>query len=173
LVIVLTDYSFDCPYIDIFDNETDAIEYLKSTVQSEYRIDIENGWQTTLVWDSSGTHARLTNWFDDHEDVAEFQIVSDIKDHRAIEGDDTVMSHEPDYVYFENTYTGFDEDGNAFVCIDGYPRDEELSGTVIAVVYLTPNRDFVTSWHRNDYRENAAVLELVNESKRILPDMIK
>lgn len=89
------------------------------------------------------------------------------------DGDDKMISHEPEYVYFENTYTGFDEDGNAFVCIDGYPANEDLSGTVIVVVYLTPHRDFVTDWHRNDYRGDAVVLELVNESKRILIDMIK
>lgn len=88
------------------------------------------------------------------------------------DGDDKMISHEPEYVYFENTYTGFDEDGNAFVCIDGFPKDEELSGTVIVVIYLTPNRDFVTSWHRNDYRENSQVIELINESKRILLDMM-
>lgn len=70
--------------------------------------------------------------------------------------------------FFENTYGDKDEDGNDFITIDGYPADENAEGTVIVTIYLTPKGDFVTAWHRNDYRMNNQVLELIENSKAIL-----
>lgn len=70
-------------------------------------------------------------------------------------------------VSFENTYQG-EEDGNRFVCIDGYPEDENASGEVIAMVWQTPHGDFVVDWHDNAYRDNEYVKELIEEGKKIL-----
>ncbi len=78
---------------------------------------------------------------------------------------------EPDYVEFENNYGDTDDDGNEYICIDGYPKDEggnEAEGTVIAIVYKTPHGDFVTSWHHNGYRANKTVLELIEDAKERL-----
>ena len=72
------------------------------------------------------------------------------------------------YIAFENTYSGTDENGNGFVCIDGYPEDENAEGTVIAEVFMTMHGDIAVSWHHNAYRDDSVVLELIEDSKRRL-----
>ena len=74
----------------------------------------------------------------------------------------------PDYVSFENTYGDFDEDGNEFITIDGYPADENEEGTVIATVFITPSGDLVTDFHHNGYRLNEEVKKLIEASKETL-----
>lgn len=78
---------------------------------------------------------------------------------------------EDKYVSFENTYNTIDENGNKAIYIDGYPANEDLPGTVIAVVYLTPHGDFVVDYHHNEYREHPTVSELIKDAKeRLLCD---
>lgn len=78
------------------------------------------------------------------------------------------MKHNKDYVSFENTYGDVDENGNAFITIDGYPEDDNEEGTVIATVFLTPHKDFVVDFHNNGYRLNEDVLNLIEDSKKQL-----
>lgn len=65
-------------------------------------------------------------------------------------------------VDFENNYRG-EEDGNRFVCIDGYPAGNG-EGHVVAMVWKTPHGDIVVDWHDNAYRMNTAVLELIEDA---------
>ena len=74
------------------------------------------------------------------------------------------MSNSEKLVYFENVYKDIDERGNIFVCIDGYPIDENAEGKVVATVYLTPHRDIVVVWHDNLYCLNTTVVALVEET---------
>lgn len=69
------------------------------------------------------------------------------------------------FVCFENHESGIDELGNKYICIDGYPADENGFGAVVAEVFLTPHRDFVVAWHDNGYRFNKLVLEAIEDSK--------
>lgn len=78
------------------------------------------------------------------------------------------MTREPNYVEFDNSYGTTDDDGNEFICIDGFPKEDggnEAEGTVIATVYKTPHEDFVVSWHHNAYRMNTTVLKLIEDAK--------
>ena len=72
-----------------------------------------------------------------------------------------------DLVDFENSY-GDVEDGNEFICIDGYPADENAEGEVVAKVWKTKHGDIIVDWHDNGYRLNKQVLELIEDSKRQL-----
>lgn len=67
-------------------------------------------------------------------------------------------------VYFENTYGDTDERGNKFVCIDGFPDDDNGEGRVVATVFLTPHNDIVVDWHDNGYRLDETVLTLVDQA---------
>lgn len=83
-----------------------------------------------------------------------------------------------DLVNFENTYIQTEEDitkeeGDAIgiVTIDGFPEDETEEGSVVCEVILTVHRDIVISWHLNAYRGNPEVMELIEDSKKILQEM--
>ncbi len=69
-----------------------------------------------------------------------------------------------DLVYFENNYGDTDERGNEFVCIDGFPADDNEEGRVVATVFLTPHNDIVVDWHDNGYRLDKTVLTLVDQA---------
>ena len=72
---------------------------------------------------------------------------------------------------FECVYGNKDKDGNLYMTIDGYPDDENESGNVVAVVYLTPHGDFVTHFNpldSGDYTENNVVKELIEQAKKDL-----
>lgn len=79
-------------------------------------------------------------------------------------------------VYFENSYwedytteANIDsEDVLASISIDGFPEDPNESGEVIATVWITKHKDIVVNWHNNAYRMNEIVLELIEDSKRML-----
>ncbi len=58
----------------------------------------------------------------------------------------------------------------ASITIDGFPEDENASGQVVAVVYVTRSGDVVTAWHHNGYRMNSDVLALIEQAKT---DLIK
>ena len=84
---------------------------------------------------------------------------------------------EEKLVSFENTHVespaeiGDDADKGAVlgcVDIDGYPADENASGRVVCRVWALPGGKFVTDWHDNSYRLNKSVLELVEDSKKLL-----
>lgn len=77
------------------------------------------------------------------------------------------MSDNQKIVDFENTYRG-EEEGNQFICIDGYPEDENEQGEVVAMVWMTPHGDIVVDWHDNAFRGNESVLELIEDSKKEL-----
>lgn len=75
-------------------------------------------------------------------------------------------------VYFENNYVQnthelqYDNpDVYKAVTIDGFPKDENEEGTVIAQIFITKNGDLVTAWHDNSYRLNDKVIDLIKESK--------
>lgn len=73
------------------------------------------------------------------------------------------------YVDFENTFSG-EEDANEFTTIDGWPAEDydedgnEIPGSVIANVWITPNNDVVVDWHHPEYKTNPVVLELIDET---------
>lgn len=73
------------------------------------------------------------------------------------------------YTYFECVY-GDRKDGNDYMNIDGYPRDTDESGRVIATVYYTPHEDFVIHFNSLDYpyEELSAVKELIESAKEDL-----
>lgn len=76
-------------------------------------------------------------------------------------------------VYFENNYLedysiSKDEDALASISIDGFPEDENESGEVVAMVWITKHKDIIVDWHNNGYRLNDSVLELIEESKKEL-----
>lgn len=81
-------------------------------------------------------------------------------------------SAEPRYVSFEMQHVDAnpsDGDDAVMKCyVDGYPADEDGTGTVIAAVSLTRNGDVVVDWHHNGYRMEPSVLELVDEAKDLL-----
>jgi len=82
--------------------------------------------------------------------------------------------NEPKLVCFENNYIEYGEDlrdnpdALAAVFIDGYPRDENAEGEVVAVVWLTKHGDIITDFHDNAYRLVPEVEKLVENSKEIL-----
>lgn len=59
----------------------------------------------------------------------------------------------------------------ACVTIDGFPEDENKSGRVVAVVYITLHGDIVVAWHDNAYSLNEHVLALIDESKMLLKNL--
>lgn len=76
-------------------------------------------------------------------------------------------------VYFDNSYwedfsTNKEEDALGCICIDGFPHDEDASGEVVAKVWITKHKDIIVDWHNNGYRMNETVLELIEDSKRLL-----
>lgn len=80
------------------------------------------------------------------------------------------------FIWFDNSYwedfTEYDEIKNEDVlgCIfvDGFPEDVDESGEVIAKVYITKHKDIVIDWRYHEYKRNNTVLELIEDSKRIL-----
>ena len=83
-----------------------------------------------------------------------------------------------DLVFFENDYfqtkEAFGEsDGDivASITIDGYPEDENEPGEVIAVVYITTHGDYVVHWANRIYQWTPQVVEMVEESKKILKEI--
>lgn len=83
-----------------------------------------------------------------------------------------------DLVSFENNfvqtkYAFWESEGDvvASVTIDGYPEDENESGEVIAVVYITAHGDYVVHWVNRIYQFTPQVLEMVEESKQILKEI--
>lgn len=71
----------------------------------------------------------------------------------------------------------FFEDGNvltsdgdiyARISIDYIPDESEEEGYVIARVILTKKGDIVVDWHKNSYRLNKEVLNLIEDSKNRL-----
>lgn len=79
-----------------------------------------------------------------------------------------------DYVFFENSYLmqkdDLERDCPALACgtIDGYPADEDGQGTVICNVWLLSDRKFLIDWHHDGYRSDKRVLELIEETKKLL-----
>lgn len=76
-------------------------------------------------------------------------------------------------VFFENSYwedytVEENEDALASIFIDGFPEDANESGEVVAKVWITKHKDIVVDWHNNMYRMNNIVLELIEDSKRLL-----
>lgn len=67
--------------------------------------------------------------------------------------------------YFECVYGDTDENGNDFYDIDGYPDGEDATGTVVAVVYYTPHKDFVVHFNDRLYADVPAVKELIEQAK--------
>ena len=57
--------------------------------------------------------------------------------------------------------------------IDGYTEDENEEGSVIATVVLTEHNDIITNWHRNRYRLNETVLNLIKKAKELAKTMIE
>lgn len=79
MYIMITSYSFAEPQVDVFKTEAEAKAYLKKTVDNEYRVDTEeNDWVSTLEWNEDFTSAKLTNHFEDHDDVTEFTIIYNV-----------------------------------------------------------------------------------------------
>ena len=77
-------------------------------------------------------------------------------------------------VSFENTFIddSFEESDAVAICfIDGFPEDENASGTVIAQVILTKSHDIVVAWHENAYRLDKTVLALIDEAKEKLVEL--
>lgn len=81
-------------------------------------------------------------------------------------------------ISFENNYICTAEDlgpenPDAFGCvsIDGFPADEEGQGEVVCQVWMTRHKDVIVVWTNNGYRNNPAVLELVEDSKRQLDEL--
>lgn len=70
--------------------------------------------------------------------------------------------------YIEESWKYHEDDTLLRVYIDGYPKDNTKSGTVIATVSLTRRKDLVVDWHRNDYRLNENVKALIDETKIML-----
>ncbi len=69
-----------------------------------------------------------------------------------------------EFVEFEDTNSGVDENGNKYVTIDGYTSNIDEEGSVIVSIYKTPHNDIVVDWHHNSYRLNEDVLKLVNKN---------
>lgn len=81
-----------------------------------------------------------------------------------------------DYVTFECSHfaeasgTG-EEHAIAYADIDGFPAEEDETGTVICRVWLLKGTDgkghprFLVNWNLNAYRMNAAVIELISSAK--------
>lgn len=84
-----------------------------------------------------------------------------------------------DLVDFENTYIqtaeDFSEDvrGNAAkacITIDGYTANEDEEGEVVCRVWMTSDNNFIIDWHNNGYRMNQTVLDLIEDSIKILSE---
>lgn len=76
-------------------------------------------------------------------------------------------------VFFENQYwedytVEENEDALASIFIDGFPEEANESGEVVAKVWITKHKDIIVDWHNNAYRMNDTVLELIEDSKRLL-----
>lgn len=83
-----------------------------------------------------------------------------------------------DLVSFENNFVQtkvdfWESEGDivASVTIVGYPEDENELGEVIAVVYITTHGDYVVHWANRIYQFTPQVLEMVDESKKILKEI--
>lgn len=83
-----------------------------------------------------------------------------------------------DLVFFENYYVQtkkdfLESDGDilASITIDGYPDDETEPCEVIAVVYITTHGDYVVHWANRIYQWTPQVVEMVEESKKILKEI--
>ena len=83
-----------------------------------------------------------------------------------------------DLVSFENNFVQTKEafwenkgDIVASVTIVGHPEDENELGEVIAVVYITIHSDYVVHWANRIYQWTPQVIEMIDESKKILKEI--
>lgn len=82
-----------------------------------------------------------------------------------------LVSFENNFVQTKEAFWESEGDIVASVTIDGYPEDENEPGEVIAVVYITTHGDHVIHWANRIYQWTPQVIELVDESKKILKEI--
>lgn len=75
---VVFSYSFDHDVaVYLFDTQEEAAEYLKKSVQEEFRIDTEeNGWASSYDISEDGLYGVVKNHFPDRTDVTEVRVGS-------------------------------------------------------------------------------------------------
>lgn len=75
---VVFTYSFDTDSaVYLFDTEEEAIDYMMKSLAEELRIDTEeNGWSSEGYIQEDGMYAKITNHFQDGDDVTEFHIAN-------------------------------------------------------------------------------------------------
>lgn len=73
---VVVTYSFDSEVpVRLFKDYDEAKAYLKADWEKEVKIDTEeNGWDADFEISAEGDYARITNRFDDRDDVTEWRI---------------------------------------------------------------------------------------------------
>ena len=83
-----------------------------------------------------------------------------------------------DLVFFENNFVQtkeafWENDGDivASITINGYPEDENEPGEVIAVIYVTTHDDYVVHWANRIYQWTSQIIEMLEESKKILKEI--
>lgn len=82
-----------------------------------------------------------------------------------------LVSFENNYILTKKDFWESEGDIVASITIDGYPEDENEPGEVVAVVYITTHEDYVVHWVNRIYQFTPQVLELVDESKKILKEI--
>ena len=82
-----------------------------------------------------------------------------------------LVSFENNFVQTKEAFWESEGDIVASVTIDGYPEDENEPGEVIAIVYITAHGDYVVSWVNRIYQWTPQVIELIDESKKILKEI--
>lgn len=75
---VIFSYSFDSDVaVYLFDTQEEAIEYLKSSIKEEFRIDVdENGWASSYDISEDGLYGVIKNHFLDRIDITEVRVGS-------------------------------------------------------------------------------------------------
>lgn len=73
---VVFTYSFDADAaVYLFDTVLEAREFLFKSYKEELRIDTEeNGWSSEGYIQEDGMYAKITNHFQDGDDVTEFHL---------------------------------------------------------------------------------------------------
>lgn len=82
-----------------------------------------------------------------------------------------LVSFENNYVQTKKDFWENEGDLVASITIDGYPEDENEPGEVVAVVYITTHGDYVVHWANRIYQWTPQVIEMVDESKKILKEI--
>lgn len=82
-----------------------------------------------------------------------------------------LVSFENNFVQTKEAFWESEGDIVASVTIDGYPEDENEPGEVIAIVYITAHGDYVVGWVNRIYQWTPQVIELIDESKKILKEI--